>query len=204
MSVDIENAIDDLLNRFVALQEWGKKGVRPDGIYHSILALDERIKLIRKKIKEGHMHESPLLDLVKEIRDGFDTKEYRAVLLDAFNWRSAQKAQTKAKKEEQKKLRQLQTPPKKNQKTSKKLKKLPSVIRHFSDPPLQRLSYQEAKRQETMKEQVMKAFLSFIEQNETRLRREYAKKEELKHAYDEKQQRAFWRNRLPGSYGART
>ena len=203
MSLDIEHAIDDLLNRFVALQEWGKKAGRPEGIYDSILALDERIKQLRKKIKVGQIPDGPLLELVKEIRDGFDTKEYRAVLLDAFNWRSAQKSQTKATKEDQRKLRQLHSPPKTNHKTSKKLKKSHSVKSRFSGSPLQRLSYQEAKKQETLKEQVMKAFLSFIEKNETRLRLEYAKKEELKHAYEEKQQRVFWRRRLPGSYGAR-
>jgi hypothetical protein len=203
MSENIERAIEDLLERFVAIQNWGKTGTNAEGIYPSILDLDARIKDLRKKIKAGQLAEGLLLELVKEIQTGFNTKEYRAVLLDAFNWRSAQRAQSKVKKEEQKRLRELQNPPKTNQKNSKKLKKSPLVKRRFNASSLHKVSYQEAKKQETLKEQVMKAFLSFIEKNETRLRLEYAKKEELKHAYEEKQQRVFWRRRLPGSYGAR-
>ena len=57
---------------------------KPTSVFPTILAIDRGLKNLRKGDKND-----PLQELAREVHAAFDTKEFRAVLLAAFNWRSA-------------------------------------------------------------------------------------------------------------------
>jgi len=81
----IEKQLTHAIELYVALQNWSRKleGIRdPTKVFPVILALDRGLKSI-KKIEQEH----PLQELAREVRASFDTREFRAILLAAFNWR---------------------------------------------------------------------------------------------------------------------
>jgi hypothetical protein len=84
---DFEKILTKVIDHFVALQRWNLKPEstrKPTSVFPTILAIDRGLKNL-KKAEKNH----PLQELVREVQDAFDTKEFRAILLAAFNWRSA-------------------------------------------------------------------------------------------------------------------
>jgi DNA mismatch repair ATPase MutS len=86
---EIERTLSGVIDQFVLLQKWAAKpdaSRKLDQVFSVILRLREKLKLL-EKMDRSH----PLQGLTREIRAEFDTREFRAVLLAAFNWRSAKK-----------------------------------------------------------------------------------------------------------------
>jgi hypothetical protein len=83
---DFESSLSLAIDSFVALKTWSQK---PESsrdatkVFPIILDLDSQLKLLRHA-----NHEHPLQPLAREVRSAFDTREFRAILLAAFNWRS--------------------------------------------------------------------------------------------------------------------
>jgi len=93
-----EKTLTEIVDHFVCLQQWREKpeAVRkPTEIFSSIIAVDQGLKSL--KHCTAPKFETPTLadkadtlqSLAREIRTAFDTREFRAVRLAAFNWRSA-------------------------------------------------------------------------------------------------------------------
>jgi hypothetical protein len=106
---DVESTLTKVIDAFVGLQKSVAKPAethKPTKVFPLILALDSGLKKL-KKADKSH----PLQELACEIRASFDTKEFRALLLAAFNWRSASQRAlkaTKQKKAQESALRQKQ------------------------------------------------------------------------------------------------
>lgn len=89
---DFEKILTKVIDHFVGLQRWNSKPEstrKPTSVFPTILAIDRGLKNLRKAEKNH-----PLQELVREVHDAFDTKEFRAILLAAFNWRSASRRAT--------------------------------------------------------------------------------------------------------------
>jgi hypothetical protein len=83
---DFERSLSRVIDLFVALQRWSQKpeaSRNPTKIFPIILDLDSQLKLLRRADREH-----PLQPLAREVRSAFDNREFRAILLAAFNWRS--------------------------------------------------------------------------------------------------------------------
>ncbi len=86
---EIETTLSGVIDQFVMLQKWAAKADASrnlDQVFSVILRVREKLKLL-EKMDRSH----PLQGLAREIRAEFDTREFRAVLLAPFNWRSAKK-----------------------------------------------------------------------------------------------------------------
>jgi len=84
---DFEQTLTKVIDHFISLQRWSTKPEstrNPVSVYSIIIAIDRGLKKMRKADKND-----PLQELAREVQAAFDTKEFRAVLLAAFNWRSA-------------------------------------------------------------------------------------------------------------------
>ena len=84
---DFERTLNQVIDQFVDLQDWSKKAEtsrRVAQAFPVILGIDRKLKILRKM---DRLH--PLQELAREVRTLFDTREFRAILLAAFNWRSA-------------------------------------------------------------------------------------------------------------------
>jgi hypothetical protein len=95
---DFEAMLIGVIDEFLVLQKWSKKpenSRRVSQVFSVILELDRKLKVLRKM---DRFH--PLQELAREIRTLVDTREFRAVLLAAFNWRSAQRQTATAKRRE--------------------------------------------------------------------------------------------------------
>ncbi len=95
---DFEATLSDAIDQFLVLQKWSKKpeaSRHPTQVFSVILGLDRKLKVLRKM---DRLH--PLQELAREIWILVDTREFRAVLLTAFNWRSAQKGAAAANRRE--------------------------------------------------------------------------------------------------------
>lgn len=82
-----ESTLIKIIDQFVALQAWSakpEKAKQPKKIFPTILDLDLHLKTLRR-LDKAH----PLQELHEEVRALFNTPEFRAILLAAFNWRSA-------------------------------------------------------------------------------------------------------------------
>lgn len=95
---DLESIVLKIIDQFTELQEWAsrpEKSRKPSKIYKTILNLDSNLK-DTKKFNMEH----PLQELSNEVRDLFNTQEFRKILLDAFNWRSAKAKKIKLNKKQ--------------------------------------------------------------------------------------------------------
>lgn len=84
---DIERTLTKVIDHFVFLQAWNRlsEGARkPSKVFPIILELDGGLKTL-KHFERNH----PLQELAREIRSSFATREFRSILLAAFNWRSS-------------------------------------------------------------------------------------------------------------------
>jgi hypothetical protein len=83
---DFESSLSRVIDLFVELLTWSQKpeaSRKATKIFPTILDLDSQLKLLRHAD-----HEHSLRPLAREVRSAFDTREFRAILLAAFNWRS--------------------------------------------------------------------------------------------------------------------
>src|SRR5258707_13467630 len=81
---DFESSLSRVIDLFVALQTWSQKpeaSRKATKIFPIILELNSQLKLLRHADREH-----PLQSLAREVRSAFDTREFRAILLAAFNW----------------------------------------------------------------------------------------------------------------------
>lgn len=93
---NFEGILNDVIEHYVALQKWSEK---PEGarkqtkVFEVILALDHGLKTLKKlaKVFPKSAIADPLQELAREIRTSFDTRENRAILYAAFNWRAKQR-----------------------------------------------------------------------------------------------------------------
>jgi hypothetical protein len=91
---EIETTLSAVIDQFVVLQKLAAKAEVSrslNQIFPVILGVREKLKRL-ERMNRSH----PLYGLLREVRSEFDTREFRAVLLAAFNWRSAAKKRAAA------------------------------------------------------------------------------------------------------------
>jgi tRNA nucleotidyltransferase/poly(A) polymerase len=95
---DLESILTKIIDQFIELQEWAsrpEKSRHPKKIFQTILNLDSNLKAAKHFDREH-----PLQELSNEVRNLFNTTEFRAILLAAFNWRSAAAKKPEPKKKQ--------------------------------------------------------------------------------------------------------
>jgi hypothetical protein len=95
---ELEAILTKIIDQFIELQELAsrpEKSRHPKKIFQTILNLDTNLKAAKKFDREH-----PLQELRNEVRDLFNTTEFRAILLAAFNWRSATAKKSEPKKKQ--------------------------------------------------------------------------------------------------------
>jgi hypothetical protein len=103
---DFESSLSRVIDLFVALQTWSQKpevSRKATKIFPIILELDSQLKLLRHADREHSLQ-----SLAREVRSAFDTREFRAILLAAFNRRSGHRPEPATARRKPQRLLRIQ------------------------------------------------------------------------------------------------
>jgi hypothetical protein len=179
---DFERTLGEVIDQFVQLQNWSKKARNSQHmvqVFPIVLGIDRKLKILKKM---DRLH--GLRALAQEVRTLFDTREFRAILLAAFNWRSAARHIKERRSADSNR-------PERALSSSGQVRRAKERQSAGRDRPERALPSSE----QAAKDQLMRDFSAFLDRlSATQLQKPLGQEEDLD----------FYRagRRLPGSYGS--
>jgi len=202
---EFEPTLSAVIDQFVVLQKWAAKAEVSRSlsqVFPVILGLREKLKRL-EKMNRSH----PLYGLFRDVRSEFDTREFRAVLLAAFNWRSAEKKRAAALVAKQRLESVKFTAKTRTRSPGVKLKMRDTELRHATSKAAKPAAIQPAretvariKQDQAKIEELTRAIFAFLDKS-FRILGDAAIPSLKRRVEDDID---FYRagHRLPGSYGS--